>query len=73
MKLECNVGGVEKIIRMVLGVVLIGLGLLGVFTGAIAALGYIIGVIALVTGVAGYCPASALLGINTCRTKKAAA
>ncbi len=73
MRFECNVGGVEKVIRIVLGVLLIGLGLLGVFTGTVAVLGYIIGIIALVTGIVGYCPASALLGINTCRRKRAEA
>ncbi len=48
----------DRILRVVLGVVLIGLGGFGWLS--------IPGVIALVTGVVGFCPLYKLLGISTC-------
>ncbi len=48
----------DRILRVVLGVVLIGLGGVGLLS--------IPGVIALVTGVVGFCPLYKVLGINTC-------
>ena len=48
----------DRILRVVLGVVLIGLGGVGLLS--------IPGVIALVTGVVGFCPLYKVLGISTC-------
>ncbi|PWB51359.1 MAG: DUF2892 domain-containing protein [Nitrosomonadales bacterium] len=56
-----NVGGIDKIIRIVAGLALIGLTLAGV----IGAWGWI-GVAPLATGLMGWCPAYSLLGIKTC-------
>ena len=53
---------VERVLR-----VLVGLGLLGlVFFGPKTAWGWI-GILPLVTGLAGSCPAYTLFGISTCR------
>jgi len=67
--MTCNLGNVERMIRIVLGVVLIGAGYLADLPsgGAIAA--YALGFIALVTGAVGFCPAWKLFGVNTCATK----
>lgn len=56
-----NVGGADKIIRIVAGAALIGLTLAGV----IGVWGWI-GVVPLATGLMGWCPAYSLLGIKTC-------
>ncbi|MBZ0106220.1 MAG: DUF2892 domain-containing protein [Sulfuricella denitrificans] len=56
-----NVGSVDKILRIVAGAVLIGLSLAGI----IGLWGWI-GVVPLVTGLMGWCPAYSLLGIKTC-------
>ncbi len=56
-----NVGGVDKIIRIVAGAALIGLSLAGI----IGVWGWI-GVVPLATGLMGWCPAYTLLGIKTC-------
>ncbi len=61
-----NVGAVDRGIRFVLGVVLIVLGLTHVLTGTTAIVGYVVGAIALVTGLVRYCPAWSIFGINTC-------
>lgn len=55
-----NVGKVDRIIRVVLGVVLIG----NVFFALHNPIGWI-GVILLVTGIFGICPLYSLLGLNT--------
>lgn len=67
--MTCNVGGVERTIRVILGVLLLALALFGgVPTAAAWVLG-LIGGVAAVTGVIGYCPAWSLFGINTCAAK----
>lgn len=67
--MTCNVGGIERPIRIVLGVVLIGVGASGGLPTVGMTLAYVVGVVALVTGAIGYCPAWQLFGINTCPVK----
>ena len=62
--MKLNVGGADRVIRILLGVVLIGLTL----TGNIGIWGWL-GVVPLVTGVIGWCPPYAMLGFNTCAMK----
>ena len=64
--MACNVGGIERPIRIVLGLALVVIGALAELPAAGMAVALIAGVIALVTGVIGYCPVWALLGFNTC-------
>lgn len=62
--MKANVGGIDKILRIV-----VGLGLIGAtVAGALPVWGYI-GVVPLATGLMGWCPAYPLLGINTCGKK----
>lgn len=56
-----NVGNIDKALRIVAGVALIGLTL----SGVIGVWGWI-GVVPLATGLLGWCPAYTLLGIKTC-------
>lgn len=65
MNMKSNVGGADKIARIVVGAVLIGLAL----TGVIGVWGWI-GVVPLATGLFNFCPAYTLLGVNTCKLKK---
>lgn len=60
-----NVGGIDKIIRILLGGVLIALTL----TNVIGWWGWI-GVVPLLTGLFSRCGLYSLLGINTCPLKK---
>ena len=60
-----NAGSLDRILRIVAGLVLIGLAA----TGTVGVWGWI-GVVPLATGLFGFCPAYTLLGINTCSMKK---
>ncbi len=68
--MQCNVGGIERPIRIGLGAVLLGLGAFGGLQTAAMTAALVVGGVALVTGLIGYCPAWTLLGINTCPTKQ---
>jgi len=60
-----NVGGMDKIFRIVLGVVILIIGwLYHSWCG-------LIGIVPLLTGLMNRCPAYMPLGISTCKTKKA--
>ena len=60
-----NAGSLDRILRIVAGLVLIGLAA----TGTVGVWGWI-GVVPLATGLFGFCPAYTLLGIKTCPMKK---
>ena len=63
--MKTNVGGIDKILRIVVGIALIAMAALGV----VGAWGWI-GVVPLLTGLLGTCPAYSLLGVNTCPMQK---
>lgn len=60
-----NVGGVDRIIRAAVGLILIGLTL----TGKIGVWGWI-GVLPLLTAVVRFCPAYPIFGFSTCPVEK---
>ena len=64
--MNVNVGTVDRVVRIVAGLALIGLAA----AGTIGPWGYI-GVIPLLTGFMRVCPAYSLLGISTCPSAKA--
>lgn len=55
-----NIGNVDRVIRIIVGAVLVG----NVFVGLQTVIGWI-GLILIVTGLFGTCPVYSLLGINT--------
>ena len=69
--MKCNLGGMERGIRVGIGLVLLAIGMFGDLPGWGVGVAYLIGAVALVTGVIGFCPAWTLLGINTCHTPPA--
>ncbi|TAH45426.1 MAG: DUF2892 domain-containing protein [Betaproteobacteria bacterium] len=62
--MKTNVGGIDKIVRILAGIALIAWALMG---GPVWAW---IGVLPLATGLLGWCPAYTLFGMNTCPLKK---
>ena len=63
---KSNVGGIDRAIRIVAGIVLITMTL----TGVIGVWGWI-GVVPLLTAALGSCPLYSVLGMSTCPAKKA--
>lgn len=63
--MKANVGGIDRVLRVVVGVVLIALTVFG----AIGSWGWI-GVIPVATAALGFCPLYTALGFNTCAMKK---
>jgi Protein of unknown function (DUF2892) len=59
--MKTNIGGIDRILRIVLGVALIALTL----TGTIGVWGWI-GVVALLTAALGFCPLYSVLGFSSC-------
>ena len=61
--MKCNVGGIDRTLRIVVGAALV----------AATALGYLqvwgyIGVVPLATGLIGWCPAYLPFGVKTCKS-----
>jgi len=65
MKLQTNESTPDRIIRVVLGVALLALAFAGVVSGPVAILASVVGAIALVTGIVGFCPLYAILRVST--------
>jgi fatty acid desaturase len=64
LAMKINEGGADRAIRVVVGLALIALAA----THVVGVWGYI-GVVPLLTGLIGICPAYSLLGMNTCPMK----
>lgn len=62
--MKTNIGNIERGVRVVAGLALVGLAA----TGTVGWWGWL-GVVPLATGLVGWCPPYALLGINTCKTR----
>jgi len=60
-----NVGGIDRGLRILVGLILIAL----VFVGPKTNWGWL-GVVPLFTGLIGWCPPYAIFGFNTCSVKK---
>lgn len=63
--MKTNEGTVDRALRVIAGLVLIGLAA----TGTVGVWGWI-GVVPLATGAMGWCPLYTVLGINTCPMKR---
>ncbi|AMQ17824.1 hypothetical protein A0127_00850 [Thermococcus peptonophilus] len=63
--MERNEGTVDRAVRVLLGLILLGLWAANKIPYKTVAL--IVGLIALITGLTGFCAIYKLLGINTCK------
>ena len=63
--MKFNVGGIDRVLRILAGLALVAWALMG---GPVWAW---IGIVPLATGAVGFCPLYPLLGLNTCSMKKA--
>lgn len=62
--MPCNEGKVDRALRVIVGLILLAL----VFVGPQTPWGWV-GLVPLLTGIFGFCPAYKLLGINTCKAR----
>ncbi len=62
--MKVNIGGIERVIRVVGGLVLVALAA----TGTVGWWGWL-GLLPMATGLSGWCPPYAMLGISTCKVK----
>ena len=65
--MKSNVGGIDKVLRIVAGLAL--LSLVFILYGNARWWG-LIGIVPLLTGSLGWCPAYTVVGLNTCPVKK---
>ena len=65
--MAANVGGMDRTLRIVVGIVLIAMYFL--LEGPARYLG-LVGLVALFTGLFSFCPLYSVLGINTCGARK---
>ncbi len=63
--MQANVGGIDRVLRVTAGVVLVALAA----TGVVGWWGWL-GVIPLATGTFRFCPFYPLIGLNTCPLQK---
>jgi hypothetical protein len=63
--MKTNEANWDRIVRVLVGVVLLYLGWAGVVTGGWGVFLKIVGFVPLLTGIAGFCPLYALLGFRT--------
>lgn len=63
-----NEGSMDRAVRVVAGVVLLGLGWSGVVDGTVGTVFKFLGFVPLVTGLVGICPAYLPFGISTRKT-----
>ena len=63
--MQSNVGGIDRVLRIVIGAILVALTVIG----TIGAWGWI-GLVPLATGVLGFCPLYRLIGLSSCPLKR---
>lgn len=63
--MKCNEGTIDRGLRVIVGLALVIMAA----TGTVGAWGWV-GVVPLLTGAIGFCPAYTIFGMNTCATKK---
>jgi hypothetical protein len=63
--MKVNEGKWDRIVRVVLGIVLLYLALGGVVAGTLGIVLGILGTVLFITGLVGFCPLYALLKLNT--------
>ena len=63
--MKINESGLDRVFRVVVGIVLFVLYFAGVVSGTLGIISLVVGVVLLLTGVVGFCPLYALLKIRT--------
>lgn len=70
MIMKANVGGTEKVIRLLVAAVAVALNLTGTVTGTLSIVLWVVAGLMVLTSLLSFCPVWTVLGINTCPVKK---
>lgn len=62
--MKCNIGSSDKILRIILGVIILGAGIF------YSSWWGIVGLVLILTGIFKFCPLYTTLGISTCKTEE---
>lgn len=68
--MKSNVGGIDRTLRIIVGIVLLLVGLLAPLEMTWRIVALVVAAIALVTAFVRFCPINAMLGINTCEIEE---
>ena len=68
--MRCNVGGMERSIRVLLGILLVSAAALANLPTYASGFALALAFIAVITGAIGFCPLWSLFGVNTCSAQK---
>lgn len=67
-----NMGNADRVIRIVLALIFATLYFTGTITGTLGLVLVILGAVFVLTSFVSFCPLYAIVGLNTCPTKKTA-
>ncbi len=70
MKLQVNEGPIDRAVRVIAGIALLGAAVLGVVAAPLSLVAGVLGTILVATGALGFCPIYAAFGVNTCPAKR---
>jgi hypothetical protein len=68
--MKANVGGTEKVIRLLVAAVAVALNLTGTVTGTLSIVLWVVAGLMVLTSLLSFCPLWTVFGINTCPVKK---
>jgi hypothetical protein len=69
MSLDCNVGGADKTLRIIIGIALVAFVVLAQVDTLWKVIAGVAAAIALVTAFVGFCPLNRLIGVDTCKKR----
>jgi hypothetical protein len=64
-----NMGTADRLIRLIVAAVILGLSFTHVITGMLATILVVLAAVFALTSMVSFCPLYTLVGINTCKTK----
>jgi len=67
--MKTNVGGIDRIVRLLAGLALIAVGALGLVASPWSIVAMVAGAVFTLTSVVSFCPLYTILGINSCPVK----
>ncbi|PKQ62231.1 hypothetical protein BZG02_13005 [Labilibaculum filiforme] len=68
--MKTNMGKIDRLIRIIVGLVLIALYFTDIISGTIGIIALVIAGMFILTSILGNCPPYGLFGINTCKVKE---